>query len=63
MLFADVIGQQLVKQRLLQSVKDERVSHALMFLGPEGSGNLALALAFATYLVCENRSDSDSCGH
>ena len=62
MRFADVIGQQLVKQRLLQSVKDERVSHALMFLGPEGSGNLAIALAFAQYLVCENRSDTDSCG-
>ncbi|HNP47612.1 MAG TPA: DNA polymerase III subunit delta [Bacteroidia bacterium] len=62
MRFSEVIGQQSVKQRLLQSVKEERVSHALMFLGPEGSGNLAIALAFAQYLVCENRSDTDSCG-
>ncbi|HRH64907.1 MAG TPA: DNA polymerase III subunit delta [Bacteroidia bacterium] len=62
MRFGEVIGQQLVKQRLLQSVKEERVSHALLFLGPEGSGNLAVALAFAQYLVCENRTETDSCG-
>src|SRR3954469_16587701 len=62
MKFADVIGQETVKQRLLQSAKEKRVSHALLFLGPEGSGNLALAIAFAQYLVCENPGETDSCG-
>jgi DNA polymerase-3 subunit delta' len=62
MLFHDVIGQQEVKDRLIRSVHENRVSHALLFLGPEGSGNLPLALAFAQYLVCENRSAEDSCG-
>lgn len=62
MKFTDVIGQQSVKQRLLQSAKEKRVSHALLFLGPEGSGNLPVAIAFAQYLVCENPGESDSCG-
>lgn len=62
MYFKDVIGQQEVKDRLLHSVRENRVSHALLFLGSEGSGNLPLALAFAQYLVCENRSTEDSCG-
>ena len=62
MKFSDIIGQNAVKQRLLHSAKEKRVSHALLFLGPEGSGNLPIAIAFAQYLVCENPGDSDSCG-
>jgi DNA polymerase-3 subunit delta' len=60
--FNDVIGHQSVKQRLLQSAKEKRVSHALLFLGPEGSGNLPMSIAFAQYLVCENPGETDSCG-
>ncbi len=62
MLFKDVTGQQAIKQRLINSVKENRVSHAQLFLGPEGSGNLAMAIAYAQYLVCENQQDADSCG-
>jgi DNA polymerase-3 subunit delta' len=47
---------------LIQSVKDSRVSHAQLFLGPEGSGKMPLALAYAQYINCTNRSESDSCG-
>ena len=50
MLFKDVIGQQDVKQQLLQLVQQNRLSHALLFLGKEGSGALPLALAFANYV-------------
>ena len=50
MLFKDVIGQEHVKQQLLQLVKQNRLSHALLFLGKEGSGALPLALAFANYV-------------
>lgn len=63
MLFSDIIGQEAVKQRLISSVKDNRVSHAQLFLGPEGSGNLALAVAYVQYLCCENKGENDSCGH
>jgi DNA polymerase III subunit delta' len=62
MFFKDVIGQEKIKQRLIRSVQEERVSHALMFSGPEGTGKLALALAFAQYVACRNRKEHDSCG-
>jgi DNA polymerase-3 subunit delta' len=62
MLFKDVIGQSQVKQRLIQSVKDNRIAHAQLFLGPEGSGTLALAIAYAQLINCANRGESDSCG-
>ena len=51
MLFKDVIGQQQVKQHLVEMVQQNRLSHALLFLGKEGSGALPLALAFAEYIV------------
>ncbi|HEY1024407.1 MAG TPA: hypothetical protein VGE26_04535, partial [Sphingobacteriaceae bacterium] len=62
MHFSDITGQEGVKQRLIDSVKQNRVSHAQLFLGPEGSGSLALAVAYAQYISCENRKDDDSCG-
>src|SRR5689334_10249555 len=60
MHFKDVIGHAGVKQRLIKLVKENRVSHALLFLGSEGSGNLALAIAFAQYLVCEKAGSRKS---
>lgn len=62
MLFKDIIGQTHTKQRLVESVDNQRVSHSQMLLGPEGSGKLALALAFAGYLTCENPAGGDACG-
>ena len=62
MKFRDITGQELIKERLRRSVRDNRVSHAQLFLGPEGSGKLALALAYAQYINCKQRSDDDSCG-
>jgi DNA polymerase-3 subunit delta' len=53
MQFADIIGQAGVKQQLAELVQHNRLSHALLFLGKEGSGSLSLALAFAQYIVCE----------
>jgi DNA polymerase-3 subunit delta' len=53
MLFNEVIGQAETKQHLAEMVHQNRLSHALLFLGKEGSGALPLALAFAQFLVCE----------
>lgn len=50
MLFKDVIGQPQVKQQLIEMVQHNRLSHALLFLGREGSGALPLAMAFAQYI-------------
>jgi DNA polymerase-3 subunit delta' len=62
MFFREVIGQQLVKEKLLRSVQQNQVSHAQLFLGSEGNGSLSLALAFAQYINCENKTETDSCG-
>ena len=62
MKLSEVIGQKSIIEKLTRSVKEERVSHAQIFAGPEGSGKLALAIAFAQYISCDNRTDTDSCG-
>jgi DNA polymerase-3 subunit delta' len=53
MQFKDIIGQQAVKQNLVELVQHNRLSHALLFIGKEGNGALPLSLAFAQYIVCE----------
>jgi len=53
MLFKDIIGQAAVKQHLAEMVQQNRLSHALLFLGKEGSGALPLALAFAEFVICQ----------
>jgi DNA polymerase-3 subunit delta' len=62
MNFSNIPGQKEIIGKLLRSVKEERVSHAQLFAGPEGCGSLALALAYARYISCENRTEHDSCG-
>jgi DNA polymerase III subunit delta' len=62
MQFKAIVGQKEIKERLVRSVTENRIAHAQLFAGPEGSGNLALALAYAQYICCENKSEDDSCG-
>jgi DNA polymerase III subunit delta' len=62
MQFKDVIGQEDAKQKLIQSVEEGRIPHAQLLAGPPGNGKLALALAFAQYINCTDRSNLDSCG-
>jgi DNA polymerase III subunit delta' len=61
-LFSEIIGQKAAKDRLIRSVKEGRISHAQLFLGPQGSGSLALAVAYAQYISCGNKQENDSCG-
>ena len=63
MLFKDVIGQEEIKERLRAAVRSGRVSHAQLFAGATGAGSLALALAFAQYLLCVGEKGDDACGH
>src|SRR4051812_43099666 len=53
MSFKNIIGQGEISRKLVELVQHNRLSHALLFLGNEGSGALPLALAFAQYTVCE----------
>ncbi len=59
MLLSEVIGQEKLKQQLVQMVQHQRLSHAILFVGPEGSGALPLAVAFAQYIVSiPNKNES-----
>ena len=62
MKFESVYGLGFLKEKLISNVKHERLAHAQLFLGPEGSGKLGLALALTQYLYCSERNESDSCG-
>tara|TARA_B100000886_G_scaffold336513_1_gene295443 strand:- start:60 stop:1187 length:1128 start_codon:yes stop_codon:yes gene_type:complete len=62
MRFSDIPGLKEEKKRLISFFKSGKIHHALLFFGKEGSGNLPLALAFATYLNCEKKIENDSCG-
>ena len=62
MQFSEIIGQEAIKKKLILTVKENRVSHAQLFLGPAGSGKLALAIAYAQYINCDSKSEKDSCG-
>jgi DNA polymerase-3 subunit delta' len=62
MRFSEVAGHAGLKKQLISAVAEQRVPHAQLFHGPEGSGALALALAYATYLSCQDRREEDSCG-
>lgn len=62
MQFREIRGLEDVKQTLVKAVSTNHVAHAQLFHGSEGSANLAMALAFATYINCEDKQANDSCG-
>lgn len=62
MQFKEIIGQERIKQQLVQTVKENRISHAQLFLSPVGSGAVPLAIAYAQYINCLDKGERDSCG-
>lgn len=62
MRFSDIPGNQEVKEHLIHSVKNGRVSHAQLFLGADGSAALPLAWAYAQFIACHNKGETDACG-
>lgn len=62
MRFSDIIGQSSAKGRLRRMAGGGRMPHALLLLGPAGAGKLALALAYAQYVLCSDRGAEDACG-
>ncbi|MFK7112999.1 DNA polymerase III subunit delta' [Flavobacterium oreochromis] len=66
MLFKEIVGHQHVKNHLLTSASHGRIPHAQLFVGPEGCGILRVAIAYAQYVLCqnkdfENQGGIDSC--
>ncbi|MBC7920369.1 MAG: DNA polymerase III subunit delta [Ferruginibacter sp.] len=62
MLFKEITGLEKTKRTLVGSVATHHVAHAQLFRGNAGSANLAMALAYATYVNCEDKGPADSCG-
>lgn len=62
MFFSEIIGQSVLKSRLIRSIKDRRISHAQLFFGPEGAGALPLAIAYAQTISCTGDKEADACG-
>lgn len=59
MIFKDIVGQQEIKLRLVAGVEEGRIPHAQLFVGPSGTGKLAMAVAYASYLVCNEKGIAD----
>ena len=62
MLFCEIIGQEEVKRQLRQGIREGRIAHAQLLTGEQGVGKISLALAYAQYVNCPNRTDEDACG-
>ena len=61
MQFKDIIGLKHIKNHLTNSVEKDRIPHAQLFVGAEGSGTLAMAIAYAQYILCTHSKDSQAC--
>lgn len=65
MQFNKIIGQDHLKKKLRETVKNNRVAHAQLFYGGEGVGKLPLAIAYAQFINCKDENkfiNGDSCG-
>lgn len=62
MRFSDIVGQEEVKNHLIQEIQSDKISHAQLFLGDFGHSTLPLALAYVQFLYCQDRQENDSCG-
>ena len=62
MYFRDIIGQESTIAMLRQAVAEGRIPHAQLICGPEGTGKLAVAIAYARYLCCSHRNGEEACG-
>ena len=63
MLFSEILGQEHIKNHLTKSADHGRIPHAQMFVGPEGSGTLPMAIAYAQYLLCKNSDGKNTNGN
>jgi len=60
MLFSTILGQKHIKKHLTQSADNNRIPHAQLFVGPEGSGTLPMAIAYAQYVLCQNNNGENT---
>ncbi|WP_372936280.1 ATP-binding protein [Seonamhaeicola sp.] len=63
MLFSEILGQEHIKKHLTHSAENGRIAHAQLFIGPEGSGTLPMAIAYAQYILCNNSNGENNNGN
>ncbi|MEM0541531.1 DNA polymerase III subunit delta' [Flavobacterium sp. j3] len=63
MQFSDILGQEYIKNHLIKNVSSGRIPHAQLFIGPEGSGTLPMAIAYAQFVLCKNQDSENSSGN
>jgi len=63
MLFSQILGQDYIKNHLTKSASSGRIPHAQLFVGPEGCGTLAMAIAYAQYILCHNTDSENTNGN
>ncbi|MDI1254695.1 MAG: DNA polymerase III subunit delta' [Flavobacterium sp.] len=63
MQFSEILGQDYIKNHLVRSAASGRIPHAQLFVGPEGSGTLPLAIAYAQYILCQNSGNENTGGN
>ncbi|MBS7786138.1 DNA polymerase III subunit delta' [Flavobacterium sp. CYK-55] len=63
MLFSEILGQDYLKNHLTKSALSGRIPHAQLFLGPEGSGTLPMAIAYAQFILCQNSGSENTGGN
>ncbi|MBL4724948.1 MAG: DNA polymerase III subunit delta' [Lutibacter sp.] len=61
MIFSEILGQEHLKNHLIKSTDNGRISHAQLFVGKEGSGTLPIAIAYAQYILCSTSKDKEAC--
>ena len=63
MQFSDILGQDYIKNHLIKSALLGRIPHAQLFVGPEGCGTLAMAIAYAQFVLCNNQGQENTGGN
>jgi DNA polymerase-3 subunit delta' len=63
MQFSEILGHEYIKSHLTKSAASGRIPHAQLFVGPEGSGTLPIAIAYAQYILCNNVANENSGGN
>lgn len=63
MQFSQILGQEHIKSHLVKSASSGRIPHAQLFIGPEGSGTLPMAVAYSQYILCQNQGTENSGGN